>query len=172
MKKHLLALFVLLLGVAPVLSSCSDDDDDTPTIVNNAKYGETNFALTKGLLVNWGEENDAHNFDITLMSPGVSYDANDDSFAGNGYTLYMEMFTSESELAAGTYTYNSEYDVPGTFTSLVLSDESNPAIFFYEGTIVVSKVGAIYTLVINGTSANNEELTVTYVGALQYFAGE
>ena len=169
-------LLILLLAAPILFVSCSDDDDDDDNgKTNEFTYDGTDYGLTSGIIEyygQWGDE-DGYNFDVTLLTSGLSYDATEDEIVGSGSGLYFEMFSSsESDLVAGTYTFDAdESAAANTFDigQVVIGyDETTDTGDFYyatAGTVVVAKSGSDYELTITLTVGGNT-VNGYYKGAL------
>jgi hypothetical protein len=178
MNKLIISLFFLTL-----LFSC-DKDNDTD-ISNNIP---TNYVLYDGvyydiggpcLIEDFGEfDNDLYNLDIIIGSPNFYID-DDGEFEqfdtlANDHELYFELFSPETMLNSGLYTFNNTEN-PMTFDVgefVAFNYDSDEFVFanFNSGTISlnINTESTSITLDIEGTTFQNLEITAHWEGDYFY----
>ena len=158
---------LLLFGMLITISSCGDDDP-----ANSFTYNGNTYELTAGYLSDVGGNlNNTHDFDVFLVSSGISTTGS--VFTGMGELIYLDLNTSSSAgLETGTYNWSSARDaftvVPGSelFLEYDLSDLSGQQIRFMSGTVNVTVNGSEYTIDFNMES-NGSTIAGSYTGPLQ-----
>lgn len=168
---------ILLLGFA--IAGCKKDSTKDETTKNKVTVDGTEYEISKGFITNYGSYNSAYNFDLVLVSSGLTIHESSglpDSASGNGNVVYFEMFSSSSDkLALGDYVYNDSGNA-GSFDYADYMLNWNPTLqpnaFGVEiktGTVKVINNGTEYELSFSGTNANNKTITGYYKGSLKYY---
>lgn len=169
--KFLSYLFVAVLCLG--FTSCSDDDDDKNVMVYSVDSNSESYDIYGGQISSWGEYSDnLYDFDLNLYTKEVSFDKDEEEFivGQGGKMLQIEIWASSAELTTGTYTYDPDYsEVAGTFTYMGFGGENGELAKFTEGTVVVTKSGENYTLVIAGKNAAGKTITAYYHGTLNKY---
>lgn len=177
--KKVINLFAVFSLIA-VLVACSKDKDSTSSSTNNStsnelKIGADTYVLTSGMLEDYGTDSAyaGTNFDIFLLSDGVSLDVNGD-LQGTGYLVYFESFTTTSTgIESGTYTYDSSSLTVNTFDEgQIVKVENGNAVDGYtvtSGSYVVDNKGSDKykisgTLSAVGTTSGATTITFSYEG--------
>lgn len=168
------SLFVLLvLASTLVFSSCSKDDDDDKGTSSSFTYDGTTYSLDKGFLLDVGPNlNGSYDFDVILVSEGVS--AGLRGFSGNGEGIYFDLNTSsDMDLVDGTYNYATDR-APFTFvdgTSAVLDydfeKEEGEEVFVNGGAVNVKVDGDTYEFEFNLETPDGKTIQGTYRGKLE-----
>lgn len=103
---------ILFLGFA--IAGCKKDSSKDETTKNYVNVDGTEYEISKGFITNYGMYNSAYNFDLVLVSSGLTileYMGMPDSVSGTGNEVYFEMYSSSSDkLAVGDYVYNDSGD--------------------------------------------------------------
>jgi hypothetical protein len=178
MKKviNLFAAFALIALVA----ACSKDDEgsngtNNPTVTNELKIGSTTYVLKTGVIEDYGTDSSSYegtNFDIYLLSDGVTLDANGEP-QGNGFGMYFESFSADAGgIKSGTYTFSSSLAV-NTFDigQVVKIENGNPVSGYTvtSGSYVVDNKGnnrykISGTLTTMSSTAQQTTITFSYDG--------
>ena len=144
-------------------------------------FGDYKTELSKGFIEYYGKlgNDNAYNFDIVLLSDGLTFDPATEYLKGKGSGIYLEMYSeSPDELVSGTYTFDSESDIaqPFTFDDAEMSynldaetEESEADVEMKSGTVKLVKSGDIYEFTIEGTGKNGEKIYGYYKGTLDYY---
>jgi hypothetical protein len=124
------------------------------------------YRLTQGYLDNYGENDNgiSHDFDFNLTSDAIVYDAEEESFSGNGLVFYMDLNSPVGgTFQTGTYTFQSTREpfsmVAGT---LFLSKPGGLSRRFVvtSGSVQIGKSGETwemtYTFQVQETQLNGE----------------
>jgi predicted heme/steroid binding protein len=175
--KMLKPIFVLLMACL-LITSCSEDDEDTDS-KNFIAFDETSYDLSKGILINEGEyTEDIYLYDIELFTSDFEFtydeDGDLDGIYGEGQALFLALFSEDADYPAiGEYTYSLSGEA-GTFYygeaySYVNTDE-----YEYEysaissGTITVTASGNSYKISFDLTDEDGVNITGYYSGGLTY----
>lgn len=163
------AVAIIMLSATFVFTSCSSDDDDKTT--NYIEYNGEQDDLTKGTLEYYGMgEGTGYNFDITLLSPNISWETE----TGVGSGVYFELFSSsETELPSGTYTFSQTqnpltFDDGGFIFNFNIATEEGIDEDITDGTVKITNGGSTYTIEFNCTSTSGKTVKGHYSGALTY----
>lgn len=171
---------LILAFVACTLFSCDSDDDSGSDVSGNGigsfTYDGNDFSLNKGSLINYGGSGNSFNFDITLVSPSVSFDQFGD-FNGTGDVIYFELWTDQqSGLKSGTYNFDSSSRSDFTFTiaDVGVSCNENGNCTFEDaamsGSVTINRSGNNYDISFNFTTNTGEVITGNYDGSLRSFS--
>lgn len=161
-----------------VFIGCKKDSKNEST-KNYLKVDGVDYEISKGLLINYGENNMVYNIDLYLFSPGLTVHETDgypDSISGTGHMISFEILTTGSDkLALGDYTYSNQ-ELAGTFyyADYLLNWNSNlnPMADFVTlnaGTVKVIKNGTEYELSFTGKDVSNKAISGYYKGSLKYY---
>jgi hypothetical protein len=176
--KNLMKILTGILVLSLILVSCKKDKDKD-TVSNYFKVNETTYKMSEGILENWGtsESYEGYNLDLTLISDGISIDA-DDNWSGSGKAIYFEMYsTSSTYLPSGAYDYDDETSPSPTFSfdwsfyvlDLVLPDEGTMHEII-SGTVTIVRDGSTYEITITGCEdGSGNTITAHFSGTLTYF---
>ena len=178
MKTNVYKLAVLLLAIS-VIAGCKKDSKDETT-ANSLKIDGTQYDMSHGIVINYGDYNSVYNMEIALLSPGLTIhdiDGYPDSISGTGHVIVFSVMTSGSDkITPGDYTYSSNSYNAGTFDygiyELNWNSELNPDPDFTEitaGTIKIINSGTTYELSFTGTDSNNKAISGYYKGSLKYY---
>ena len=159
-----LKVLVMLCIAAPLLfSTCKKDDEDTRK--NAFTFHDVEYNIDGGIIEYYGKwtEEGGYNLDVTLFTPGLSYNETTNEIAGTGSYMYFEMYsTADGDLADGTYTYDEdETGAGGTFDIgyivLGYDSETETGYDYYVsgGTIEFQKLTNNYKFTINITVEGN-----------------
>ena len=114
---------MLLLSIAFVGCEKEKENDkketSSTTTTNKFTYNSKAYETPKGYLDKWGvnSDNESADFDVTLCSSSVNYSVELDEYSGTGHTVYIDLNSpSLTELAPGTYTYDTSYYSSDTAT--------------------------------------------------------
>lgn len=172
MKKELLYLLVLLIGISPLFTSCSDDDDDNGERKNEIVYPSNVTQIVGGSYIDYGIENGISKVTFFLYGTGFSYDSSINDWQGKGTMLSLEVISSSAGIVPGKYTYNRE-ETAGTFSQLEFGTYDTTTgtygegrVPFGEGTFEIKKSGSNYEIIISSKSQDNKDLKVYYFGQL------
>lgn len=150
--KTLRNIFLMLVLVPVVFSSCKKDDEDDKK--NAFTIGETEYAIDNGAAVYYGVtvEDGDYNFDIYLFTEEIDYYAE----TGTGNRIYFELFSETYEdIKSGTYTYDaSRSGKAGTFGE---GDKSMVALNYD----VLLDTGTLYQVTDGSLTINVSSLTYT-----------
>lgn len=178
MKKINFYFLISLLALTVTFTSCDKDDNDdivtTPT-GGEALYDGTTYALDNGYIINYGEaetNGDAFEFVVYLATDGITYDATEEVFEGDGSLLLLGLMTdSEEKLVSGTYNFSSE-ELPFTFVYAHFdpdyADEEIDDTYIDGGTVEVN-VETEDNIVITYSLTDNTGKTITgsYSGSIK-----
>ena len=179
MNKLIISLFCLTF-----LFSC-DKDNDT----DNSNNIPTNYVLYDGvyydiggpcLIEDFGEYySDLYNLDITIVSPNMYIDEDGDiepmdTLSNNNHELYFELFSPETMLNSGVYTFNYEespmtFDI-GEFVAFNYDSDELVVANFNSGTINlnINTESSSIILDIEGATFQNIEITAHWEGDYFY----
>lgn len=164
-------VFVSLLFLS--LWGCSKDTVD---LQNQFTYDGSDYPLSVGILENYGSASNVHYLDLTLYSSGISFNPVDEIAEGTGNVVYLEMYSSSSSLATGTYTFDSGFTgSAGTFDmgmfgiSLNMETFSGTVVYISSGTVTVAKSGSTYEITINCKTSDNKTIGGYFKGSLTYY---
>lgn len=179
-KSFKLLAFAILSTV--IFTSCDKDkegdDNENPaaTVTSEMTYAGTTYKLNSGVFFNYGKDDDpgdgfdydGTNFDFVAYSDGLTVDLQQDSVSGNGFYLYIELFSvGEITPAQGVYTLNQSKDV-NTFDqasiTAVTNGEDGVELAFVTGSITIEKDGSNYKVTGALTNANGNKLDIKYSG--------
>lgn len=172
MKKELLYLFILLIGINSLLTSCSDDDDDNGERKNEIVYPSNVTPIVGGSYIVNSEEGKVPNVEIYLAGTGLSFNNDKIDWDGKGIILKIVAHSSSTGIVPGTYTYSKE-KAAGKFSQLEFGTYDSekkqygePRVPFSQGTLEINKSGSNYEIVITSKCKDNKELKVYYLGSL------
>lgn len=144
--------------------SCSKDD----AVAKRIKIDGTSYSLAHGYISDNGSAEDdngdvAKRYTVILTSKDLTVTANGQP-DGTGDYIYVNFFsTSNTELAAGTYTIDYLDYLTGTVTDSELGVNFSAAngttdadFYISEGTVKVSKSGSKYTFKFTGKVVNTD----------------
>ncbi len=182
MKKSFKLIALVCLSVLMVTSCGKDKEEEkneenpTATVTSEMTYSGTTYALKSGFFFNYGKDDDPNdgfdydgtNFDFVAFTDGVNADVQNDSISGNGFYLYMELFsTGEITPAQGVYQLNQTFAV-NTFDqasiTVVTNGEDGVEITFVSGSITIEKSASNYKVTGTLTNANGNKLEIKYSG--------
>jgi hypothetical protein len=169
--------FIILLCLA--IEGCKDDSSDDGSTKNAMKVDGTDYDLSKGFVINYGDYNSVFAIDLFLISPGLTvheFEGLPDSASGTGQLLTFEIFSSSGDkIAVGDYVYSDSENV-GTFYysgyMLNWNATQNPFADLTEissGTLNVINSGAQYEISFSGKDSNNKDISGYYKGSLKYY---
>ncbi|WP_143273680.1 hypothetical protein [Aquimarina sp. MAR_2010_214] len=104
MKKINLTPVILFAAFALALSSCNKDDDAVPVVTPEGTEN-ISLSLSKGYTEDLGEDINAFNIEIFLVSNEMTFNTDSGEFQGNGTVLEFDFHSSTNTLAAGTYSF-------------------------------------------------------------------
>lgn len=170
MNKALFKIALILLGFGLVFSSCSKDDDEGS---GSFTYKDKKYTLSQGTIEAYGYwDAGVYNLDLYLYSS--DFDLEDRT--GTGEYLYFNMFSNKNtDLTAGTYTYDYLSEVPFTFDygkaylDFNMNSYSGTVVSMYDGDVTISKSGSTYTINIDCEDASGEKIVGTYKGSIDYY---
>lgn len=179
MKRFFLFFFVSCL----LFLGCGKDDKDSNSSTSSFTYKSNTYSLAKGFTIGWGESNSSNVYtrELYLVSSGISCTSSSSDYviSGIGNSLYFNLYTSsESGIAAGTYTYN-EYDtypILNTFDFCEVdlnsdwdAETTGEWAEITEGTLTVEKSGTTYVINFDGYDSNSNRVTASYTGTLSNY---
>ncbi len=141
---------------------------------------EVTYELSQGMLDYYGmmegTTDGGYNFDITLLSSGVTFDEYGEitSVNGNLDIIYFELFSSRSDdIASGSYMYDPyETYAAGTFDfadgllNYNIYTDTGTYFEITSGTLYVSKSDGMYEIILSG---NTDGISLYYEGELMYY---
>ncbi len=146
----------------------------TVTKANEIKYDGNNYPLTKGYLLkygNWDGETTYYNFDVLLVSDGITLTQED--IIGTGNLIYLELWSSSpTSLNPGTYIFSNNYAAQTFATggvALNFNIETEMGTLFdicTGGNVIISQSGTDYIFDITLTLANGKTVNAYYKGAM------
>lgn len=175
--KMLKPIFVLLMACI-LITSCSNDDDDTD-VQSYIAFGETSYDLSKGIIVNYGEYTEGiYEYDMEFFTSGFEFtyddDDNLDGISGEGQAIFFAIFSDGSEYpAVGEYTYSLTGEA-GTFIygqaySYANTDEDE---YIYSvissGTVTVTESGNNYKISFDLKDVDGVSITGYYSESMTY----
>jgi hypothetical protein len=164
------------LVVILILVSCDKKSEDPPgSFTHNGK----DYSLDKGFIENYGGDASVYNFDITLISSGLTIVEEDGEVAdltGKGNGFYLEIFTSTpNDLKTGIYNF-AALTAAGTFDDGFIAmgvestnDEAGLELDIIQGTLAIEKSGTDYDLAFSGTTEDNKTISMQYLGPLTMY---
>ena len=177
MKANIYTFTVLIVTILTIAGCKKDSKDESAK--NSLKVDGTEYTMSKGLLVNYGDYNATYSMALYLLSSGLTVhelDGLPDSISGTGNIIVFEINTTGTDkLAPGDYTYSNLYTA-GTFSygiyMLNWNSTQNPDPDLTElkaGTVKIISSGATYELSFTGTDINDKAVSGYYKGALKYY---
>ena len=174
MKPFEILATVLLTGVL-VITGCSKPEEP-----DHFSYTVNDYPLEQGFIHNYGIPKGAtgFNFDVTIYSPGVSYNRDNHEFQGTGHVIFFQMFSSSAtELASGTYQFSTEKasGAPSTFNeanfgiNVNFSDDTGTIVSAVSGSVKVSGSGEYRTIDFNCTTTTGEKITGHFNGYIPVY---
>jgi len=161
----------ILFSLTFILFSCSSDDNPKDEINNFIKIQNDEYLLGYGLSEDYGVfSSDIYNVDLTFLSTGFTVNGN--SYSGNGYGVYFEIFSSiPNKLAVGVYQYNHSQSSlsfdDGVYFDINGSVEIESEIV--SGTItVVKSENDYYELTFDCIDDQDRKITGSYTGNVNY----
>lgn len=167
--------------VGTILSACDkSEENDSTSISNHLKIGDNEYALSGGILEDYGADEfgqyEGYNIDLSLLSDGFTMNG-DGSISGSGTIIYFEMFSeSETGLASGEYVYDGTSPYPtesfdyGDYSEDFSVNESNATyVDIASGTVTVVREGSSYEITIACVDENGKAITGFYSGSLEFF---
>ena len=166
---------MLLIAVGMIFISCNKDDEgELPT--NGFTYDGTTYALAGGFIEDFSENFglNSRDYDIYLVSSGISYSQTNEEFTGSGEIIYLDLnVNSTSQFVPGTFTWSTTR-LPNTIVdggigiacnvvsgSCSFEDDANG------GTVTVSQNGTTFIIDFTLTLSNGQAVTGSYSGTLQ-----
>lgn len=176
-----LLTFILFLGS---MTGCQKEED-----VNVISYDGIRLSIQNGVVESWGKlipDAEGYNVDLKLYSAGISYNAETDTWSGEGAILYFEMFSPlEGDLSAGeyildelgsqsAYTLGRGYLVTGfsfdgtlkTADFLKLAQNSENFLHIVSGSVIIGKNKNSFSVRVQSTTDEGRELKASYNGPL------
>lgn len=160
-----------LLGMA----GCSKDKEEG----NYFLYDGVEYPLNQGVIQFYGQltEEAGYNFDVSLFSSGITFDAVEADLDGIGQAIYFEMFSSSATgLANGDYLFDilaSEsaltFDKGNFGTNLNFDAQIGDVFNFISGKVTVSKSGDEYEFSFNGEIQGGKTVTGHYKGNIPFY---
>lgn len=169
MRRNQFSAYALLLTVM-VFTGCTKEEEP-----DQFRYTVNEYPLQQGFIHNYGLQEGAtgYNFDVTIHSPGISYNRDRHEFQGTGHLVFFQMFSSSAtELASGTYQFSTAETAgaPLTFNianfgmGINFSDDTGTLVTAVAGVIKVSGSGEYRTIDFNCTTTTGEKVTGHYSG--------
>jgi hypothetical protein len=165
----------VFLTVVLTFTGCSKPEEP-----DYFRYTVNDYPLQQGFIHNYGILKGAtgFNFDVTIYSPGISYNRENHEFQGTGHVIFFQMFSSSAtELASGTYQFSAgkTSGLPWTFNeanfgmNLNFSEETGTVVSAVSGTVKVSGTGEYRAFDFNCTTATGEKVTGHYNGYIPVY---
>lgn len=170
MKRGVLVWMVRTLVVAllvTTVSGCDEAGAGGGTGAGELTYGGDTTTLDQLYFLDYGDSgNGVYNIDVYLMPSTLNWSDG----SGTGRYVYLEMFFSSPQVAAGTYTFSDELDPPaGTFSDYsdvsTVTDTGDDWEDFTSGEVTISISGSTYTIRGSG-STDLGSLSFEYSGPL------
>lgn len=177
--KKTVGLFFCLFALCLFFNSCKKDRDDSPK--NYLKYGDVDFELSQGILMNMGKPNrsEVNHWGLAFLSSGFVIHESDgliDSLSGAGHAISFEIYTSGSDkLDLGNYFYNKESFLPKTlkYVDAVLNYnsqlEEGDEIVINNGVLTVKMNVPEYEITFVCQDVDGESVAVYYKGPVKYY---
>jgi len=171
MKK---VLQLLLISAIALQISCGKDDEGSVTVQNEFTYDGKAYSLSQGFLTDFEDiTNGSRDYDITLISSGLTVSSGGGDPTGTGNLVYLDLNSSSTtSFEPGTFTWD-EVRGPGKIVDAGLAIDFNfatstesDAIFIKDGTVTVQKEESIYTITFTLTTTDNKAVTGYYKGTL------
>ncbi len=155
--------------------ACDDDDNGLAKKGNHFSYDGKTYELSQGMLINFGQWwGEGYNFDLILLSDGITLNVQALQASGTGDGMYFEFFSpSASELAPGTYRFdpddsgrpNSFYDAD-LFINYNMTTDTGLEVYIEGGSVEVEKSGQEYMLTFDVTTEAGKPVTGYYRGVI------
>jgi hypothetical protein len=118
----------------------------------------------------------SYNFMLSLRDAGLIYNSGTGQYTGTGTVAFLELYSSQQTiLAPGMYYYDSFGTLaPNTFGFGAIITNYNPDAMtgnirqLASGSLLISKIGNIYTITFNCVLSSAETLQGSYRGILSY----
>jgi hypothetical protein len=180
-------ILILLVTVGTLLTNCDEENNSSRDYL---KIGDTEYAVSYGILENWGSMSDGvagedwsfdgYNIDFTLCSEGVGLIEGDKAIehSGDGQMIYFELLSSSNtSLASGVYNFDDKsvpcpvmtFDYASYSTDWNESNLKNNWVWITSGSITVSRNGSQYDISINCKDENDLPVIGHFKGTLSYY---
>jgi hypothetical protein len=177
MKTRIVSL-IMALAIVWLFGSCNKDKDPAPPKSEVTVKG-TVYGLSTGYLEDYGPDPSSHDFDVTMISPGINLNTSTWNFSGTGALIYIDLNSpTGGTFTAGTYNF-SNTRTANTWIYAEMYWGANSVFNFAEatsGTVTVAVKGTTYTITFTLTMQEYDEedapvgtpfqVTGTYSGAL------
>lgn len=178
---HFTKSFFLLVIIGFFFLGCKKDEEVVPK--NSMTYDGTDFELTGGVVLNFGQLSSSQgNAQVLFLhSSGIKIHESGgkiDSTSGTGHTLYLEIFSPASTVMGdGEYNFDPYYTYQAkTFGNAYTVFNANYATSegeFHEimsGKVIVKKEGTDYTITFDcKEDLAGKQLTGFYKGSLKIY---
>jgi len=172
--KNLALIFIGLLMCITIIS-CKKDKESNDIPETYFEFNGKTYGLSKGFFIEYGESpNNNYEFDIFMYSGMHIYDP--DSVVGSGNTIGFNIYSAKPNIESGTYEYNEEWDVTGTFDVglFVLEwDENDPEnqdwVYISDGNISIQNNNNVFDISFECTSTEGKSVKGRYRGTPDFF---
>jgi len=163
-------LATVLLTTALTFTGCTKEEEP-----DQFRYTVNEYPLQQGFIHNYGVQEGVtgYNFDLTIHSPGISYNRDRHEFQGTGHLVFFQMFSSSAtELASGLYQFSAgeTAGTPSTFNvanfgmGVSFSEGTGTLVTAVSGVVKVSGTGEYRTIDFNCMTTTGEKVTGHYNG--------
>lgn len=172
MKKLVYALS-LVAAVAVLATSCKKDETVTPE--EKPATPATGVVFVEGYADFYGTDyTETNNFSVILYTD-MTYDE-DGYFTSKGSAVQLDIFTPDTVLAAGTYTYSRDTYEAGTFDGgdytkwHEFDDNGNQTTYgIQSGTVTLAVNNGVYTIDVQLTDSLGNARTGKFEGELEIY---
>ncbi|GEM_PF-1698930 len=116
--KKLAQTLAFAIALTGVFTSCEEDKKDNnggnnpTTFKQELVYDGTTYTLKEAFIIDYGVTDNAANFDINLVSDGITVQFDNDGApigaTGDGFAVYIEAWSADTvKFADGTYTIDT-----------------------------------------------------------------
>jgi hypothetical protein len=171
----------LVLAVMPItFYSCGNDDvPDNPSFTANLFYAGNRLSVSKAIIIHYDQhqgEVNSHNWDLWLVSEGITYNASTQLFSGQGELIYVDLNVGTSLAFTGEYNFQTTTDRPsGSFSEVRYWQNYNfntgtgtgTNVAGIEGVVSIAPNGANYEIEINTFYPMGRILQGTFKGPVE-----
>ncbi|MEZ4917875.1 MAG: hypothetical protein R2792_02125 [Saprospiraceae bacterium] len=168
--KNLLFALIAFVALGSVVG-CKKDDNDMQT-KNEFSYDGTTHALARGYMDNLGPNfNGTFDIDLLLASDGITF--NGSAFVGTGEYVYLDLNSADTNLAAGTYNWDttrSDFSIVAGSEIVVgydLATLTGTRAIANGGSVTIAKDGTETSVTFNLTFADGKTVSGTFKGVLE-----
>jgi hypothetical protein len=179
--KNIIKFLALGAALMAFIVACDKDEEDGGNGGTNVSQelilDSTAYALSTGFIIKYGTEDGVANFDLNLVSDGVTFTFDSlglpDNVTGSGQVIYMETWSADTSLMAdGTYTLILDSTNAGSISygEIISISNGNPTAFYEMTSCVmqVSVAGNVHTIMGSGKTSSDLDFSFSFKKELAY----